>query len=78
MDSPESNRSAQLIDELALAFAWMRSLGVAVDVGRLAAYRKMVEKWDDVVGGRGKLGMRELAPVILFWRPSARIWVKPT
>ena len=64
MDSPESNRSAQLIDELDLAFAWMRSLGVAVDVGRLAAYRKMVEKWDDVVGGRGKLGVRELAPVI--------------
>lgn len=64
MDSPESNRSAQLIDDLDLALAWMRSLGVAVDAGRLAAYRKMVEKWDDVVGGRGKLGVRELAPVI--------------
>lgn len=64
MDSPESNRSAQLIDDLDLAFAWMRSIGVAVDAGRLAAYRKMTEKWDDVVGGRGKLGVRELAPIL--------------
>jgi hypothetical protein len=64
MDNPESNRSAQLIDDLDLALAWMRSIGVAVDAGRLAAYRKMAEKWDDVVGGRGKLGVRELAPVI--------------
>jgi len=64
MDSHESNRSAQLIDDLDAAIAWMRSLGVKVDAGRLAAYRKMAEKWDDVVGGRGKLGVRELAPII--------------
>ena len=64
MDSHESNRSAQLIDDLDVAFAWMRSLGVTVDAGRLAAYRRMAEKWEDGVGGRGKLGVRELAPII--------------
>jgi hypothetical protein len=64
MDSHESNRSAQLIDDLDVALAWMRSLGVEVDAGRLAAYRKMANKWDDVIGGRGKLGARHLAPII--------------
>lgn len=54
----------QLIDELAVAFAWMFSLGVAVAPERLAAYRKMAEKWNDFNGGRGKLGARELAPIV--------------
>ncbi|MEW7848296.1 hypothetical protein AB2N08_06300 [Massilia aurea] len=64
MDSHESRGSAQLIDELGTALAWMQSLGVEVEAGRLAAYRKMAEKWDAAVGGRGKLGVRELAPMI--------------
>jgi len=64
MASMQSSRTAQLLADLDGALTWMRSLGVEIDPERHAAYRKMLEKWDDFVAGRGKLGMRELHPIM--------------
>lgn len=64
MERLHTSRLAQQLDDLEDALAWMVSIGVEVDPGRMAAYRKIVEKWEDAVDGRGKLGVRELHPVI--------------
>lgn len=58
------SRTAQLLNDLDDAITWIRSLGVEIDPGRYAAYLKMVEKWDDFAGGRSKLGLRELHPIM--------------
>lgn len=60
----QSSRTAQLLSDLDSAIAWIKSLGAEIDPGRHAAYRKMAEKWDDFLGGRGKLGARELHPIM--------------
>lgn len=60
----QSSQTAQLMNDLDSAIAWMRSLGIEIDPGRHAAYLKMAEKWEDFVGGRGKLGLRELHPIM--------------
>ena len=63
MAGTDSAPAAQLRDDLDAAFAWMRKLGVEIAPDRLGAYRKMAEKRDDFIGGRGTLGLRELAPI---------------
>lgn len=60
----QSSRTAQLLIDLDGAITWMKSLGVEIDPGRHTAYLKMAEKWDDFVEGRGKLGLRELHPIM--------------
>jgi len=64
MASQQSSRTAQLINDLDAAITWIRSLGVEIEPGRHAAYLKMAEKWEDFVCGRGKLGVRELQPIM--------------
>lgn len=59
-----SSRSAQMIEDLETALTWMASLGVVIHPGRQPAYRKMAEKWEDFADGRGKLGLRELHPIV--------------
>lgn len=60
----QSSGTAKLLDDLNAAITWIKSLGIEIDPGRHAAYLKMAEKWDDFVDGRGKLGVRELHPIM--------------
>lgn len=64
MDSSQAGRGPHRMAALDSTMAWMDSLGVEVDPGRQGGYRKIADRWDDAVQGRGKLGVRDLAPMI--------------
>lgn len=64
MSSMQASRTARLIEELDAAFAWMTARGVDVGRDRLAAYRKIGHKWDELAAGQGKLGPQALQPIV--------------
>lgn len=64
MASMQASPSAQPVGDLDRAFAWMASVGVEIDPERLAAYRRIAQKWDECLAGRGKLGARALQPIV--------------
>lgn len=64
MDSSQAGRGAHKMAALDSTMAWMAALGVEVDPGRQSGYCKIADRWDDAVQGRGRLGMRDLTPMI--------------
>lgn len=77
MTSLQSRWTAQQMIDLERAFAWMVSLGVQVEPSRLEAYRKIAHTWEGAADGRGRLGLRELYPMVtaLTYEVSAFITI---